>query len=58
MPTLQQNIVKKFLEALAEGKGVDLDKIEQIRRLLANGKKPKADDFVKIFSTPVGGEVK
>ena len=58
MATLQQNIANKFLAILAEGKDVDPGKIEQIRKLLADGKKPKADDFVKIFSAPVGGEVK
>jgi hypothetical protein len=58
MPTLQKNIAKKFLETLAESKDVDMDKIEQIQKLLENGKKPKADDFVRIFSIPVGGEVK
>lgn len=58
MPTLYQNIANKFLAALAEDQKVDSDKIEQIRKLLANGKKLKADDFVKIFSAPAGGDVK
>lgn len=58
MPTLQQNIASKFLSTLLEEQKVDTEKIEQIRKLLANGKKPKADDFVKIFSSPVGGDVK
>ena len=58
MVTLQQKIAEKFLSSLAEGKEVDPEKIEQIRKLLADGKKPKADDFVKIFTAPIGGEVK
>jgi hypothetical protein len=58
MPTLQQNIAKSFLAILAEGKEVDPEKIEQIRKLLEEGKKPKADDFLKIFSAPAGGDVK
>lgn len=58
MATLQQNILEKFLSALAEGKDVDPEQIEQLRKLLADGKKPKADDLVRIFTTPVGGEVK
>jgi hypothetical protein len=58
MPTLQQDIAEKFLATLAEGKEVDPEKIELIRKLLADGKRPKADDLVKIFSTPVGGDVK
>ncbi|MER9095520.1 hypothetical protein NKI34_31745 [Mesorhizobium sp. M0700] len=58
MVTLYQNIASKFLAALAEDQKVDSDKIEQIRKLLANGKKLKAEDFVKIFSAPAGGDVK
>ncbi len=58
MATLQQQIAEKFLAKLAESKHVDADKIEQVRQLLADGKKAKADDFVKIFSLPAGGDVK
>ncbi len=58
MVTLQQDIAKKFISALEEGKEFDSDKVEEIRKLLSDDKKIKADDFVKIFSTPVGGDVK
>ncbi len=58
MATLQQKIGEKFLSTLAEGKAVDAEKIEQIRKLLAEAKKPKADDFVKIFAGSTGGDVK
>ena len=58
MATLQQKIADKFLVTLAASKDVDSAKIEQVRQLLADNKKPKADDFVKIFSAPVGGDVK
>jgi hypothetical protein len=58
MATLQQQIAEKFLGKLAESKDVDAEKIDQLRTLLANGKKPKADDFVKIFSLPAGGDLK
>lgn len=58
MATLQQDIATKFISALEEEKEVDSDKIEKIRKLLSDDKKIKADDFVKIFSTPAGGEVK
>ncbi|MDG4672858.1 hypothetical protein P9A16_17125 [Shinella sp. 838] len=53
MVTLQQDIAKKFISALEEGKELDSDKVEEIRKLLSDDKKIKADDFVKIFSTPV-----
>jgi hypothetical protein len=58
MATLQQKIGEMFLATLAGGKALDAEKIEQLRKLLADGKKPKADDFVKIFTTPAGGDVK
>jgi hypothetical protein len=58
MPTLQQQIAEKFLTKLAESKDMDAEKIDQLRTLLANSKKPKADDFVKIFSLPAGGDLK
>jgi hypothetical protein len=58
MVTLQQQIAEKFLAKLKESKEVDASKIEQLRALLADSKKIKADDFIKIFSLPAGGDVK
>jgi hypothetical protein len=58
MASLQQSIAEKFLVALAQNKDIDADKIEKMRQLLARGTKPKADEFVRVFTTPVGGEVK
>ena len=58
MPTLQQKIAEKFLVKLADSKDVDAAKIDELRNLFADGKKPKAEDFVRIFSLPAGGDVK
>ena len=58
MATLQQQIVEKFLAKLADSKDIDADKIAQLTKLLSDSKKPKADDFVKVFSLPAGGDVK
>jgi hypothetical protein len=58
MPTLQEQIAEKFLAKLANSKDFDAEKIDQLRALLANSKKPKADDFVKIFTLPAGGDLK
>jgi hypothetical protein len=58
MPTLQEEIAEKFLAKLSKSKDVDAVKIDQLRILLANSKKPKADDFVKIFTLPAGGDLK
>jgi hypothetical protein len=58
MPTLQEQIAEKFLAKLEESKDVDVEKIEQLRILFASNKKPKGDDFVKIFSAPAGGDLK
>ena len=48
-------------DELADARGVDrrdAGKIEQLKKLLADTKKLKADDFVKVFSAPAGGDVK
>ena len=58
METLQQKIANKFLTTLSEGKALDEAKVEQLRQLLAQSKKPKSDDFIKIFAAPAGGDVK
>lgn len=57
MPTLQQQIAEKFLRRLAERKDLDSQIIGQLRSLLSDGKKLKADDLVKIFSTPPDGNL-
>ena len=57
MATLQQKIAAAFLTKLTEVKNVDAGKIDQLRTLLGSGKKPKADDFLKIFTTLAGGDV-
>jgi hypothetical protein len=54
----KQQIAEKFLGKLVESKAMDPGKLDQLRGLLADNKKPKADDFVKIFSEPVGGDLK
>jgi hypothetical protein len=58
MATLQQQIAEKFLAKLVESKKVDADKIDQLRTLLADSKKLKAEEFVKVFSLPAGGDLK
>jgi hypothetical protein len=58
MATLHQQIVEKFLEHLAVSKTMDGARIDKIRNLLKEKKKPKADDLVAIFSQPAGGDVK
>jgi hypothetical protein len=58
MPTLQQTIAEQFLARLAESGALDADRIKQLSALLASDKKPKADDFVKLFAQPAGGDIK
>lgn len=58
MPTLHQQIVAKFLAKLAKSKNIDPESIEQLRSLLTGNKKVKPDDIAKIFSLPIGGEIK
>jgi hypothetical protein len=58
MGTLQEKIADKFIATLREEKALDDNKLEQLEKLLANRKKPKSDDFIKVFTTPAGGDVK
>ncbi len=58
MPTLQQQIAAKFLASIAAAKVLDDEKIDQLRVLLASGKKLKTDELVKLFAEPSGGDVK
>lgn len=58
MATLEQTIADKFIAKLAEGDDVDAEKVEQLRKLFEDSKKPRAEDFVKIFASPAGGDVK
>ncbi len=58
MPTLQQQIVEKFLSKLAESDYVDAAKIENLGVLLSDNKRAKAEDFVRIFTTPAGEDLK
>lgn len=55
--TLQQQIVSKFLEKLAESEHLDARQIGLLRTLLRDSKRPKADDFLKIFSLTANGDV-
>lgn len=58
MTTLYQQIAEKFLAKLAGSKDIDVGKIEQLRALLADSKKLKVDEFVKIFSRSDAGDIK
>jgi hypothetical protein len=52
MATLRQTLAEKFLAKLLEDKAIDAEKVEQLRAILASGKKPKAEEFVKVFICP------
>ena len=58
MSTLQQSIAEKFLAKLAQSKDLHSETIDQLRVLMATGKKPKADEIVKLFQHPGGGDIK
>ncbi|MES0076594.1 hypothetical protein [Mesorhizobium sp. M0058] len=58
MASLQQQIAHKFLAALAQRDEVDADKVAELQQLLSRGKKSKADEFIRVFTAPPGGEIK
>jgi hypothetical protein len=56
--TLHQKIAERFLAKLAESKDLDAEKIDQLRDVLADKKKIKAENLIKIFNLPIGGDIK
>jgi hypothetical protein len=58
MATLQQKIAEKFLSKLSESKDIDAESVDELRKLLADKKKLKSDDLVRIFSLPASGDLK
>ena len=58
VPTIQQQVAEKFLAKLAESGTLEPERIEQFRVLLSSGKKVKAEELVKLFLAPAGGDIK
>ena len=58
MAKLQHAIVDSFLEKLKESPDVTPEMIDGLRELLSAKKTLKADDLVKVFAPPAGGDVK
>jgi len=58
MAKLQEEIADAFLEKLEESPDLTPEMIEGLRKLFSAKKKLKADDLVKVFSPPAGGDVK
>lgn len=58
MPTLQQQIAEKFLAKLEAAKSLDTSQLERLRTLMSSGKKLKAEELMKIFAQPEGGDLK
>ncbi|QKS10004.1 hypothetical protein HT745_16655 [Pseudosulfitobacter pseudonitzschiae] len=57
MASLQDSVVKKFLETLSNDEKFDASKTQKLETLLKESRKIKADDLAEIFSLPDGGEV-
>ncbi len=55
---LQKKIAETFLAKLAEAPEFDPEKLKQLKAILSAEKRPKVDEFVKLFSVPAGGDVK
>jgi hypothetical protein len=58
MRTLHQRIAEKFLAKLAGSKEVSADQVERLRTVLADTKKLKPDEFVKVFAQADAGDIK
>lgn len=58
MATLQQKIADSFLTKLARAPEVHSEMLTELKELVLSGKKPKVEDFVRVFNLPAGGEIK
>ena len=58
MAKLQDKIAETFLEKLEESPDVTRDMVDALRKLMSAKTKLKADDLVRVFSPPPGGDVK
>ena len=58
MAKLQQEIADIFLKKLKDSPDISSTILDQLRELFSSGKKLRADDLVKVFSPPSGGDVK
>jgi hypothetical protein len=56
--TLQAAIAAKYFARLRQSSEVDEAKIVQLEALFTAGKKIRADDLVKILSSPAGSDVR
>lgn len=50
MPPVQADILNAFCEKLSKAKSIDAATVDALRKVLASGKKLKADDFVAILA--------
>lgn len=58
MAKLQNEIADTFIEKLKESPEVTPEMVVALRELLYAKKKLKADDLVRVFSPPAGGDIK
>ena len=58
MAKLQTEIADTFLEKLGESTDLTTEMVDRLRELFSAKKKLKPDDLVKVFSPPLGGDVK
>jgi hypothetical protein len=58
MATIHQKIVTSFLAKLSQAGEIEAETIDQLRVLLADSRKLKAEDLVKVFAQPAGGDLK
>lgn len=58
MEKLQDEIAKAFLDKLKDSSNITSEIVEGLLELLSGKKKLKADDLVKLFASPPGGDAK
>jgi hypothetical protein len=52
MATIQEEVLETFCRKLAETEGFTGLKVQALRELFSDGKKPKADDVIRVLAQP------
>jgi hypothetical protein len=58
LATLQQKIADEVIAKLQKAAEFDDVKLKRLQELMRSGKRVQAEDLVKIFSTPCGGDLR
>jgi len=57
MVTIQEEVLETFCQKLAQTAGFTGLKVQALRELFSGGKKPKADDVIRVLAQPANTDL-